>query len=117
MAIVDDDASVRVALRRLCDAIGYAATAFASGREFLERLDADASRPECLLLDIQMPGMTGIELQRELIARGERISTVVITADDAPEARARCAAVGLTDFLRKPISEDALIAAVERAAG
>ncbi|MGH7616070.1 MAG: response regulator transcription factor [Gemmatimonadaceae bacterium] len=115
VAIVDDEPSVRVSLRRLCNALGMCATAYASGRAFLDALESGEARPDCLLLDIQMPGMTGFEVQRHLVARDVRIPTIIVTADDAPEARARCAAAGAVETLRKPIGADELIAAIERA--
>jgi FixJ family two-component response regulator len=115
VAIVDDEMLVRVSLRRLCNAFGLSATAYGSGREFLDSLDSDQPQPDCLLLDIQMPEMTGLELQRLLTSRGVRVPTIVVTADDAPEARARCMAAGAIDYLRKPIGADELLAAIERA--
>jgi FixJ family two-component response regulator len=115
VAIVDDETLVRVSLRRLCSAFGLSATAYGSGREFLDSLDSDQPQPDCLLLDIQMPEMTGLELQRLLTSRGVRVPTIVVTADDAPEARARCLAAGAIDYLRKPIGADELLAAIERA--
>ena len=110
VAIVDDEALVRVSLRRLCIAFGLGATAYGSGREFLESLETDAPMPDCLLLDIQMPEMTGLELQRHLTKRGTHIPTIVVTADDAPEARARCLAAGAVEYLRKPIGAEELLA-------
>jgi len=115
VAIVDDETLVRVSLRRLCNAFGLSATAYGSGREFLDSLEGDQPQPDCLLLDIQMPEMTGLELQRHLTSRGVRVPTIVVTADDAPEARARCMAAGAVDYLRKPIGADELLAAIERA--
>ena len=116
VAIVDDEVLVRVSLRRLCNAFGLAATAYGSGREFLDGLKHGA-QPDCLLLDIQMPEMTGLELQRHLTTLGVSIPTIVVTADDAPEARARCMAAGALEYLRKPIGADELLAAIERAVG
>lgn len=113
VAIVDDEALVRVSLRRLCNAFGLTATAYGSGREFLDALNG--TLPDCLLLDIQMPEMTGLELQRHLTTLGVSIPTIVVTADDAPEARARCMAAGAVEYLRKPIGADELLSAIERA--
>ncbi len=115
VAIVDDDASVRASLQRLCNAYDMRATTFASGPEFLAALEADASPIDCLLLDGHMPHMTGAELQRNLIARGVRIPTIVFTADDAPDMLTHYAPFGIIAFLRKPISGDDLLAAVEKA--
>jgi CheY-like chemotaxis protein len=85
IAIVDDDQSVRVSLRRLCEVLDMSATAYASGREFVASLDGGAPSPDCLLLDVQMPEMSGLELQRHLVATGRSIPTVAYTAGDAPE--------------------------------
>lgn len=115
VAIVDDESLVRVSLRRLCIAFGLGATAYGSAREFLEALDDQVALPDCLLLDIQMPEMTGLELQRHLTKIGVHVPTIVVTADDAPEARARCLAAGAVEYLRKPIGADELLAAIERA--
>lgn len=115
IAIVDDEASVRVALRRLCNAFGLTAAAYASGREFIEALETNGSCPDCLLLDTQMPEMTGLEVQRHLVGRGVSFPTIVVTADDGPEARARFVAAGVAEYLRKPIDGDELLAAIERA--
>ena len=115
VAIVDDDATVRASLQRLCAAFDLHATIFASGPEFLAALEADASPIDCLLLDAHMPHMTGAELHWHLNERGVRIPTIVFTADDAPEMPAHYAPVGIIAFLRKPISGEDLLAAVEKA--
>lgn len=115
VAIVDDEEAVRVSLRRLCAVMGLIATTYASGREFLDALASGAARPDCLLLDAHMPGMTGLEVQRQLAAAGERLPTVVYTADDAPEVRARYAEAGATGYLQKPVGGDELLAEIERA--
>ena len=111
VAIVDDEEAVRVSLRRLCVVMDLVATTYASGREFLDALAAGA-RPDCLLLDAHMPGMTGLELPRQLAAAGERLPTVVYTADDAPEVRERYADAGVTGYLQKPVVGDALLAEI-----
>jgi FixJ family two-component response regulator len=117
VAIVEDDASFRVSLRRLCDSLGFAATAFASGRAFLDMLDANGCRPDCLLVDLRMPEMTGLELHRILFARGVVVPTILVTAEDAPEVLARCSAAGLTVHLLKPIGADKLFATIEQVTG
>ena len=115
VAIVDDEESVRVGLRRLCGALGLTPTMHASGRDLIESIDAGARLPDCLLLDAHMPQMTGLELHQQLVRRGVKIPTIVYTADDAPEAQARYMAAGVTDYLRKPIGGDELLAVIERA--
>jgi FixJ family two-component response regulator len=115
IAIVDHEPSVRVALRRLCALVGYRATAYASGREFLAALERDPSCADCLILDTHMPEMSGVELQRQLIAKGIRIPIIVVTADEAPDAPRRYAASGVAAYLVKPVSGDDLLAAVAKA--
>ena len=117
VAIVEDDASFRVSLRRLCDSLGFAATAYASGRAFLDMLDTNGCRPDCILVDLRMPEMTGLELHRILFARGVVVPTILITAEDSPEVLERCAAGGLTVHLLKPIAADKLFATVEEVTG
>lgn len=115
VAIVDDEESIRVSLRRLCSVLGIAATAYASGREFIKALDAGETPPDCLLLDAHMPQMTGLELQQHLLRIGARVPTVVYTADDTPEAQARYIAAGAAGYLRKPVGGEELLAEIERA--
>ena len=115
IAIVDDEESVRIGLRRLCGALGLNPTIYASGRELIDSLDAGAPHPDCLLLDAHMPQMAGLELHQHLVHSGVHVPTIVYTADDAPEVQARYIATGVADYLRKPIGGDELIAAIERA--
>ena len=115
VTIVDDDASVRVSLCRLCEVCGLKATAYASAREFLDALERDRTCVECLILDTHMPDMNGIELQRCLIARGMKVPTIVFTADDAAAASALYASGDIVECLRKPVSAEALIEAIATA--
>ncbi len=115
VAIVDDEESIRVSLRRLCSVLGIEATVYASGREFIQALDAGETSPDCLLLDAHMPQMTGLELQQHLIRMGAYMPTVVYTADDTPEAQARYIAAGAAGYLRKPVGGEELLAEIERA--
>jgi FixJ family two-component response regulator len=114
VAIVDDELTVRVSLRRLCQALGLSATVYASGRDFIEALDAGI-RVDCVLLDAHMPQMSGLELQRHLADLGTRFPTVVYTADDAPEAQARYLAAGVDAYLQKPVGGEELLDAITRA--
>ena len=111
VAIVDDDASVSAALVRLCLVVGFEATAFASGPEFLAALES-GTRVDCLVLDSHMPDMTGPELQRHLRAQRVEFPTIVLTADHSEQMFE-----GLTDgrviYLHKPVETDALIEAIE----
>lgn len=115
VAIIDDEECVRVSLRRLADALGLTATTYASGAEFLDSLDASCARPDCLVLDAHMPRMTGLEVQQQLVCRGERFPTVIYTADDAPEVQARYLSAGVAEYLRKPVGAEEFLAAIERA--
>jgi FixJ family two-component response regulator len=107
VAIVDDDASVRKSTTRLIRSFGYRAEAFASGEEFLS--SPEASRTACLVLDVRMPDMDGLEVQRQVAARQLQIPVVFISgrASDEEERRARSA--GAIDFLRKPIATATLL--------
>ena len=116
IAIVDDEPSVRVSLRRLCTALGMEATAYPSGRAFLDAL-VDSAAPDCVLLDMHMPGMTGLEVQRQLATLTNRIAVIAVTADDAAESRARWIAGGAVAHLRKPIGDYELSSAVGAATG
>jgi FixJ family two-component response regulator len=112
VAIVDDDASVRQSTRRLIRSFGYRAEAFGSGEEFLT--SAAAAQTACLVLDVRMPGMDGLEVQRRLAERDARIPIVFLTgrATDDEERRARSA--GAIAFLRKPVSRATLVQVLEK---
>jgi len=113
ISIVDDDQSVREATRGLLRSHGYAAAAFASAEEFLQSgLLSDTS---CLISDVRMTGLSGIELQRHLIDAGHRIPIIFMTA--FPEERTRAAAIerGAHGFLKKPFSEHSLLSCIRRA--
>src|SRR5947209_2003391 len=109
VAIVDDETSVRVSLRRLCEALGLRATAYSSGQEFIDALERETPPPDCLLLDAHMPEMTGLEVQQHLVACGARFPTIIYTADDSPEAQARYMAAGVAEYLRKPVGGEELL--------
>jgi len=111
VAIVDDDASVRKALSTLLDAFSFEADTFGSAAEFLQSLRTGI--PDCLIVDLQMPEMTGLELQHDLVRGGFNIPTIVITAHDEFGAQERCQSAGAKAYLLKPIQESTLIAAIE----
>ena len=115
VAIVDDDSAVRKALSRLLGASTIQAQSFASAREFLDSLRS--SVPDCLILDLQMPEMTGLELQGELIRLGARIPTIVITAHNESGLRERCLANGAAAFLVKPLDGAELLATINSTVG
>jgi FixJ family two-component response regulator len=113
ISIVDDDESVREALCGLLRSVGYAVKAFASAEEFLA---SDQLRnADCLVLDVRMPGMGGIELHRQLVAGHYEIPVILITAheDDGMQARALSGGVGAV--LIKPFSEEAILSAIHSA--
>jgi FixJ family two-component response regulator len=111
--IVDDDASMRVALTRLLEREGYAVKGYASAGEFLVA-EAD-DRPGCILLDLQLPGPGGLELQQALRRRGVAMPIVFISAyGDIPRTVSAIKG-GASDFLVKPLESRTLLAAIERA--
>jgi FixJ family two-component response regulator len=113
IAIVDDDHSVRKALQRLLRSINLDADAYGSGREFLAALAG--AMPDCLVLDLQMPEMNGLELQQQLAESGVRLPVVVITGHDEPGMRAQCMAAGASMYLRKPLDDKVLLEAISTA--
>ncbi len=113
VAIVDDEEPIRKALERLLRAAHLEAEVFASGAAFLDSL-ADR-RPDCLILDLHMPGMTGLHVLQHLKQSGMELPTIVITAHDEPEARVLCMAAGAAAYLRKPFECQTLLDAVASA--
>ena len=113
ITVVDDDPSVRKALSRLIGASGYDATVYESAEAFLA---ADvAAETECLVLDVHLPGMSGLDLQAALVKSGVNCPVVFITAFDEDRPRTEALAAGATAFLRKPIDSDRLITAIGKA--
>jgi len=115
VAVVDDEETVRKALRRLLRASGLQAEGYASGQEFLAA--AALRQPDCVVLDLHMTGMSGLQLLRRLQAAAQRPPVVVITAHDEPETRAQCLAAGAAAYLRKPLDERLLLNAISAALG
>jgi FixJ family two-component response regulator len=111
IAVVDDDADVRIALNRLLRAIGHRVHLFASAEDFAgNRPDVD-----CLILDIRLPGLNGLELREQMRADGQRVPLVFITGDGEYSLGTEVPADVPT--LRKPFDEDSLVAALRRVAG
>ena len=110
ISIVDDDESVRQAVKSLIDSVGFRTEVFGSGEEFLN--SACVFQTDCLIADVRMPGMSGLELQERLNAAGAPIPIVFISAHDDREARTRGLRAGAIDFLQKPFSEDSLLGAI-----
>ena len=115
VAVVDDDESVRESLPDLLREFGFAAHAFSSAEEFLASDSVGETR--CLILDVAMPGMTGLDLQCELQSRGLKIPIIFITAKKDEAVRARAFEQGAVSFLVKPFSDTALLAALNTALG
>ena len=113
IAVVDDDASVRTALKRLLETSSYELQIFESACEFIKNLPR--GMPECLITDLQMPNMTGLELQHHLNRSGVKIPTIVITAFDEPDTREKCFVAGAVAYLLKPIRKATLIDAINKA--
>jgi FixJ family two-component response regulator len=113
ITVVDGDPSVRKALSRLIGASGYESAVYESAEAFL---DADvADETECLVLDVHLPGMSGLDLQAELANTGVKFPIVFITAFDEERPRTQALAAGATEFLCKPLDSDRLIAAIQKA--
>jgi FixJ family two-component response regulator len=115
VAIVDDEEPIRKALRRLLRASGLEAEGYASGQAFLDA--TTEQRPDCVVLDLHMPGMTGLQLLRKLQSVRPKIPIVIITAHDEPETREQCLAAGACAYLRKPLEDRLLLNAISAAVG
>jgi FixJ family two-component response regulator len=115
ISIVDDDESNREATKGLIRSLGYQAATFSSAEEFLQSGSVDNT--SCLIADVQMPGLSGIDLQRDLIARGVEMPTIFITAFPEEGTRRRALTAGAFGYLSKPFSEDSLLECLSSALG
>lgn len=113
--IVDDDLSVRKALKRFVTAAGYSVETFASAQEFLSSVPVYAKG--CLILDLRMPGLNGLGLQVRMAILKYKLPIIFITAFDNPQDRKQAMNAGAVAFLRKPFSDQALLNALESACG
>jgi FixJ family two-component response regulator len=113
IAIVDDEVCVRTALSRLLRSAGMDVEAFPSGEDFLESLRTH--RPDCVLLDLHMPRLSGFDTQARLKESGARLPVIIITCQDSPAAEDRALAGGAVDYLRKPVKSQTLLNAIHRA--
>src|SRR5215471_15320064 len=113
ISIIDDDPSVREATDGLVRSLGYQAAMFASAEDFLQSDRVDET--SCLITDVQMPGLSGVELQSELIARGNDTPMIFITAFPEERTRRRALDAGAVGFLSKPFDEGRLIEYIETA--
>jgi FixJ family two-component response regulator len=115
ISVVDDDDSVRKSLEGLMRSVGFAVKTFASAEEFLNS-DHHLRDTDCLILDVRMPKMNGIELHRHLIANHYEMPVIFVTAHGSDEeVRSEALKNGAVDYLDKPLSEDALLKAVDTA--
>ena len=113
IAIVDDNASLRRALARLLRAVGWQAVTFASAEAFLQ---ADLQRSlDCLVLDVWLPGMSGVALLEHLGALGSTLPVILITGREDVQMRLRAAQTGAVAYLRKPLDEQDFLQALQRA--
>ena len=115
VAIVDDDESMRAAIEDLLSSVGIAARSFVSAEDFL--LSGPQNEIACLISDIRMPGMTGLELQEKLIAEGSRIPMIFITAHGNTRMRMQALKAGAIEFLGKPFDDESLLGSVRAALG
>jgi FixJ family two-component response regulator len=113
VAIVDDDDSMRGALEGLLKAVGLASRAFSSAEEYLK--SGDQRETACLIADIRMPGMSGLELQARLNAEHCRIPTIFITAHGDEKMRMQALRAGAVEFLAKPFDDEVLLDSVRAA--
>ena len=113
IAVVDDEHSICIALQRLIRSAGLGVRTYDSGEEFLQDLDSIA--PDCVVLDLHMPKVTGFEVQCRLAQMEKRIPVIVITGHDTPEARARALKNGAAAYLLKPVDDQMLLDAIAAA--
>jgi FixJ family two-component response regulator len=113
ISIVDDDEPIREAVKGLMKSLGYRAEATASAEEFLR--SPHVRHTSCLIADVQMPGMTGLDLHRHLSASGKPIPTILITAYPDDGVRERALAAGVIGYLSKPFDENDLLTCIRSA--
>ena len=113
IAIVDDDVSVRESTRRLMRSLGYIAVTFASAEEFLQ--SGRVRDTSCLITDVKMPGMSGVDLQDQLIAEDRHTPIIFVTAFPTEKLRTRALQSGALGFLNKPFEEEQLLACLRSA--
>ena len=113
IAVVDDDASLLKAVERLLGTRSWVTRPFKSAEQFLASLTDGL--PDCLVLDLQMPGTSGLELQETLLRKGFKIPTIILTSHKDPAMRDRCLSSGAAAYLSKPVRGAELFAAIEAA--
>jgi FixJ family two-component response regulator len=115
IAVVDDDASVRKALCRLLRASSFETQTFESGADFLASFGS--FHPNCIILDLHMPGMDGLAVQRHLLSSGSVVPVIVITGNDSTQTQSQCLAAGVQAYLPKPIEERLLLKTIRQILG
>jgi FixJ family two-component response regulator len=113
VAVVDDEEPIRKALGRLLRASGLVAECFASGQAFLDSIRS--TRPDCVILDLHMPGLGGLQVLEQLKSCRPPLPTIVITGHDEPENQTRCLAGGAAAYLRKPLDDELLLQTIDQA--
>jgi FixJ family two-component response regulator len=113
IAIVDDDEVVRRSIGRLINSLSFHADDFASGEEFLVSLSRGA--PACMLLDLHMPGLSGLDVLQALQMRRMDIPTIIITGNTHPDTRERCLNAGAVGYLEKPLEREVVLRAIQTA--
>jgi FixJ family two-component response regulator len=113
ISIIDDDLSVRMAIQRLVRSLGYSAQTFSSASEFLRSSSAHGT--SCLITDVQLPGMSGVELQDHLACEGRTLPIIFITAFPDDKIRSRAMQAGAICFLTKPFDGGTLVQCIETA--
>jgi len=111
--VIDDDESVRKALKRLLRSMGYHAVTFDSAEEFIETTSYRGKG--CLVLDIRLPGLTGLDLQEKLASLGAKYPVIFMTAHDNPQWQESARRAGAVAYLRKPFDEHSLLGAIQLA--
>ena len=111
--VIDDDPSMRTAIKELIEAVGLSCQTFGSGQELLEATLPDI--PSCLVLDVRLPGLSGLNLQRELIERGIQIPIIFITGHGDIPMSVQAMKAGAVEFLTKPFRDQDLLDAIEQA--
>jgi FixJ family two-component response regulator len=109
--IVDDDESIRRAMQRLFRSVDMDVEVFGSAQEFLD--SEHRKQNACMIVDIKMPGMSGLELQEVLLARGSQLPVIFITGFDSPETRDQAKKAGAAGYFRKPIDDQALLDSIQ----
>jgi FixJ family two-component response regulator len=113
IAIVDDEEPIRKALGRLLRSVGYKVSTFSNGAEFLDSLEA--RQPDCTILDLHLPGLSGLEIQEYLRIQNIGIPCIIITGKDEFESRTQAMALGAAAYLTKPLDEHFLLSTITSA--